>query len=78
MSADLLDIRQRMAATCLLSAFDLPAPLHTAAKQWGEAAAVCPGVALSDIQAGLGEGQRLILLRRAQHLIDELVRDEGG
>lgn len=68
-SKDLIDPRQREAAALLLSAIDLPAPAAAAAKQWIEAASVCPGITADRVVLGDRQAQ----LRRARELIDQVL-----
>lgn len=71
---DLIDRRQRLAATLLFSAFDLPAPADIAARQLVAAARLCPGVTMDEIPS-LGPGSRRNCLVAARDLIDEIVDD---
>lgn len=67
-----IDRRQRLAATLLLAAFDLPAPAGAAARQLIVAAKACPGVKIDELP-NLGPGSRRACLATARELIDEMI-----
>jgi hypothetical protein len=69
---DLLDRRQREAAALLLSAIDLPANLTAWALQIKQAARVCPGVTINQVQIGNRRG----CLIQARGLIDEMLSEK--
>lgn len=66
---DLLDPRQRQAASLLLGAIDLPCECLAWAAQLAQAASVCPGVTI-DAEA---INSRKVALMKARRLVDELL-----
>jgi hypothetical protein len=70
---DLVGRRARVAAACLLSAFDLPAEMIAASKQLLQACRVCPGLTVRDVPVG----SRRQSLHAARQIIDQLL-EEGG
>ena len=70
---DLLDPRQRLAAALILSAIDLPADAVGWARQAVQAASVCRGVTLSQIDLGGGRTEHLI---EARKLLDEMIAEK--
>lgn len=72
MRPDLLDHRQREAASILLAAVDLPQEGRKVARLWMAAARVCPGISVE--AAMLGHGRRASL-RRVRELVDQMLRE---
>lgn len=69
-----IDRRQRVAATLLLMAFDLPQEMTKAARTMAEAARVCPGITTGDI-GGMGNHNRLRILERARDMVEQLIAE---
>lgn len=70
---DPLDRRQRLAATILMSAVDLPQPLPEFAKLTLAAARLTPGCKVCEAMLGAG---RRAALERARGLIDEMLGED--
>lgn len=69
---DPLDGRQRLAATILMAAVDLPQPAGDYAKVMIAAAKLTPGCTVEEAMIGKG---RQRMLERARALIDEMLAD---
>lgn len=69
---DPLDRRQRLAATILMTAVDLPQPLPEFAKLMMQAARLTPGVTAQEGMVGYG---RMAALERARDLINEMLSE---
>lgn len=69
--ADLIDPRQRQAAAILMSAIDLPAPAFDAARIFGHAARLCPGMTMDMNPIGDRHAQ----LKLASDLIGQMIAE---
>lgn len=69
-----VDRRQLLAAAQLICAVDLPMPLTTVSQLMIEAANVCPGLLIGEIEIN----SRVTALKRARSIIDDMLREVGA
>lgn len=69
--SELIDPRLRLAAACVLLAFDLPAPADAVGRQFLQAASIFPGLKPGEVSLG----NRRALLLQARGLIELVITE---